>query len=432
MLERNVRTLVVALMLAATTGLLAGSSASAVSPPPNDNLANAAPVGTLPATKFLDTSFATSQPAEPHSFCGKTASVWYKFTPASTFVMRVDTLHSAYNANVAVWAGSTFGHLHLVGCSYDISDAAIDSGTTSNTQAMIAFTAHAGVRYSIQVTSAGVVGGNLQLRFLKVTPPANDNLAQATPIAAFPFSTSVTNHNATTQAHEQNTCGTVAATRWYSVTASRNTTLRADTFGSDFDTAIAVYTGSSINNLVLRACDDATDHNGKGVDLSSLTWPVRHGVQYFIQVGGYQNQTGDLHLHVQRVGRPANDDFANATQIGSLPASLQAGNRNATHQQGEPRSACADLLGLDQSRWYAYTATSSASLKVEVIRGDPGMLPYVAVYTGNSLGTLTEVGCAGAETELDLSPTNGTTYFFQVAGFADISGPMTFNLDFGP
>ena len=211
---------------------------------------------------------------------------------------------------------------------------------------------------------------------------------------------------------------------------SHDMALRADTFGSNFDTAIGVYTGSRIDNLVLRACDDATDHNGKGVDLSSVTWRVFRGVRYLIQVGGYQNQTGVIHLHIQRVQRPANDDFASATEIGSLPASLIAGNRNATHQQAEPRSVCADLLGLDQSRWYSYTATSTASLKAEAIRSDPGGLPYVAAYTGNSLSTLTEVGCSGGE--LDITPVNGTTYYFQVAGFADISGPMTFNLDFGP
>ena len=130
-MERNVRTLSVALVLAAMAGLLAGGTASAAPPPPNDNLAHAAAIGTLPATRFLDTSGATSQPLEQHSFCGKTASVWYKLTTASTMVVRVDTIGSAYNANVAVWRGSAIGHLGLVGCSYDMSDAAIDSGTTS-------------------------------------------------------------------------------------------------------------------------------------------------------------------------------------------------------------------------------------------------------------------------------------------------------------
>ena len=71
---------------------------------------------------------------------------------------------------------------------------------------------------------------------------------------------------------------------WISWTAPANGLLRLDTFGSEFDTLLAVYTGSPVSNLTVVAAND--DANGDTV-LSVLAFNVTNGVTYHIAVDGY-------------------------------------------------------------------------------------------------------------------------------------------------
>ena len=71
---------------------------------------------------------------------------------------------------------------------------------------------------------------------------------------------------------------------WLSWTAPATGLMRMDTFGSDFDTLLAVYTGSPVSNLTVVAGND--DANGDTV-LSSLAFNVTNGVTYHIVVDGY-------------------------------------------------------------------------------------------------------------------------------------------------
>jgi hypothetical protein len=161
-----------------------------------------------------------------------------------------------------------------------------------------------------------------------------------------------------------------------------------------------------------------------------VTWRAKAGKRYAIQVGGFQNETGPIELHLKRVTPPANDDFGSSTRIATLPASLGAGNRAATNQIGEPASSCSDDIGLDQSRWYRFTPSTDADLQATVNAG-PGSPGYVAVWTGDSLATLVEVGCQEQD-PLTFTPTPGTTYRFQVAMVGGHSGPMVFHLSLAP
>jgi len=88
--------------------------------------------------------------------------------------------------------------------------------------------------------------GSHTVRAQSPTPtPANDNFADATVIAAIPFSDGPhSTANATTEPGEPVPCGSIGATVWYSFTANENAVITADTFGSDYDTALAVYTGT--------------------------------------------------------------------------------------------------------------------------------------------------------------------------------------------
>lgn len=71
---------------------------------------------------------------------------------------------------------------------------------------------------------------------------------------------------------------------WLSWTAPATGLVRMDTIGSDFDTLLAVYTGSPVSNLTVVAAND--DANGDTV-FSSLAFNVTNGVTYHIAVDGF-------------------------------------------------------------------------------------------------------------------------------------------------
>ena len=117
---------------------------------------------------------------------------------------------------------------------------------------------------------------------------------------------------------------------WYQFTAPVAGRLIVDTLGSDFDTGLAVYTGSR-DALTELACND--DFGGV---TSQVTFPTSAGTTYFILVGGYGSDSGNLVLHLNHQTPPAfamqpvdesiivnsNASF-NAVVTGALPMSLQ-------------------------------------------------------------------------------------------------------------
>ena len=117
---------------------------------------------------------------------------------------------------------------------------------------------------------------------------------------------------------------------WYQFTAPVSGQLIVDTFGSDFDTGLAVYTGSC-DSLTEIACNDDT-----GGDTSQITLLTTAGTTYSILAGGYSAHTGNLVFHLNHLTPPAfavqpanqsvvvgsNANF-NATLTGALPMSFQ-------------------------------------------------------------------------------------------------------------
>jgi hypothetical protein len=83
--------------------------------------------------------------------------------------------------------------------------------------------------------------------------PANDEIGGATSIAV-PSTTEVDVSTATTGADDPADC-TGGGSVWYTVTATADETIVIDTFGSDYDTFLGVYTGSP-GDLTLVACND--------------------------------------------------------------------------------------------------------------------------------------------------------------------------------
>jgi len=84
------------------------------------------------------------------------------------------------------------------------------------------------------------------------------------------------------------------ATAWYTVTAATDRYVGVDTFLSDFDTVVGIYSGSPGALTEVACSDDA----GTGAQ-SHVTFQATAGTTYYIMVGAKNEGTGGtLHLHV--------------------------------------------------------------------------------------------------------------------------------------
>lgn len=125
---------------------------------------------------------------------------------------------------------------------------------------------------------------------------------------------------------------------------------------------------------------------------------------------------------------PANDDFADAIAI-TLGQTLTGHNFLATDEVGEPNHGSA---GGACSVWWKYVAAASGDVTVDITSpGDfGGNGAVVAVYTGASVGALSEVDSASdwPRASLTFSATSGTTYHIAVDGAGGGNGPITITL----
>jgi alpha-tubulin suppressor-like RCC1 family protein/fibronectin type 3 domain-containing protein len=130
-------------------------------------------------------------------------------------------------------------------------------------------------------------------------------------------------------------------------------------------------------------------------------------------------------LEVSTSARPANDDFAAATMVSTLPARFEEDVLDATMQRGEPSPApnCGQPLML--SVWYVFTALATSTITVSTL--DSNFHTVAGVYTGDPPSSSTLVACndgnrlTGTDRAVvSFSTRPGGTYFIQV-GTANLS-----------
>lgn len=139
---------------------------------------------------------------------------------------------------------------------------------------------------------------------------SNDAFAAARVLNGVSASDSGSNVLASSEAGEPAHDG-IEATRslWWVWTAPASGILTLDTNGSNFDTMLAIYTGSTLSALTLLASDD---DGGTGVQ-SRLETVVTAGTLYRIAVDGFEADTGSIVLNL------AFDDRAEQTIIFPAP-----------------------------------------------------------------------------------------------------------------
>ncbi len=122
---------------------------------------------------------------------------------------------------------------------------------------------------------------------------------------------------------------------------------------------------------------------------------------------------------------PSNDDFVNRTSVSAQPFTDSRDTSEATEEDGEPFPRCAPI---GKTVWYEYTPAADAVVQADALGSDFDTV--IAVWTGDGLGDLVDIGCDddtgfGSESMVVFSASAGTTYLIQVGGFAGDSGSLS-------
>ncbi|HEU5469982.1 MAG TPA: hypothetical protein VFV67_04965 [Actinophytocola sp.] len=127
---------------------------------------------------------------------------------------------------------------------------------------------------------------------------------------------------------------------------------------------------------------------------------------------------------------PANDNFANAqAETGSFTDSVNTDE--ATYEGGEQIPSCTDPVdGYGRTVWYGLTI--SAGTEVTASTAGSNFDTVLAVWTGVSLGSLSQVSCdddsgPGATSSLGFTASSSTTYWILVGG-SNLTGPFSGDL----
>jgi hypothetical protein len=114
-----------------------------------------------------------------------------------------------------------------------------------------------------------------------------------------PFSDTGNNAGATAEANEPFHAGNLEHSLWWRLQLSADATVVVRTEGSNFDTVLGVYTGTSLSLLT-----EVTSNDDSGGQQSQVSFPAQAGQIYHIAVDGFAGSTGDV---VLSVGEAAQD-----------------------------------------------------------------------------------------------------------------------------
>ncbi len=346
-------------------------------PPLNDNFTNAEVLTGLSGTVRDSNINATKEPGEPnHAGIPGGHSVWFRWTAPTNALVHFDTYGSGFDTTLAVYTGTSVGALTEVASNND------STGTTS----AVNFLTVGGTTYDIAVDGNNGASGSIQLSW----SPWNDNFADAVVLTGSSGTVDGLNIGTSKEPGEPNHAGNIGGRSvWFRWTAPATGKYHFDTLGSDFDTLLAVYTGSSVGGLAPVASNDDAGSIASGLGFSATA-----GTVYSIAIDGFNDGSGAAtgSLVLTWFGH-WNDNFADALVVTGASGAVIGSNMGATTEPGEPNIPL-DPPSLDSnpsgaSVWYRWTAPASGTVTIDTEGSSLDTL--MAVYTGNSIGSLSMV-----------------------------------------
>lgn len=284
------RFLLASAVLAVLAAAFAGGASGAprlTAAPANDNFATAA--GLTDRFGYVDATNvdATREPGEPnHAGNPGGASVWYVWTAPHRGHVSFSTCDSELDTLLAAYTGAALASLQPV--------ASDDNGCEYGAGSRVSFVTEAGATYRIAIDGSGGVTGAFWLSW--GLGPANDDFPDAAEITGDSGLVAGDNFAATRQDGEPEHGGPGGGSVWYRWTAPSSGPATFDLCASDFDTLLAVYTGSSLSELTQIATNDQDCGDG-----SRVSFQATGGTTYSVAVDGFYGSTGTIALSHSRV-----------------------------------------------------------------------------------------------------------------------------------
>jgi Ca2+-binding RTX toxin-like protein len=258
--------------------------------PPNDNFADAVDLNAIADTNGFvraNNVNATAEPLEPNH-AGQTGgkSIWYSWTaPGDGSIPHVAFLAGGdFDTLLGVYTGPAVGALTPIASNDDV--AGFGGGSS------VSFATVAGTTYHIAID--GFLGKS-GVAFLEWREsPANDNFADAFVLSGASGSrTGDTANGATTELGEDVFAALQSV--WYEWTPPVDGTYKFSTVGSGFDTLMAIYSGTVLEDLELIDVNDDDPDRGCCSSWIGLVDAVAT-TTYYINVSPLSLEAGPLNL----------------------------------------------------------------------------------------------------------------------------------------
>ncbi|MFZ4574163.1 MAG: GC-type dockerin domain-anchored protein [Phycisphaerales bacterium] len=316
------------------------------------------------------TTFAAT--TDGNASCGSSSAspdVWYRFTTDCSKQVTFSTAGATWDTVLSLHAGQC-GNLVEIDCNDDINPPERYSEITAQL--------NPGTTYFLRVSGYSGGFGAFPLS-IDVAAPDNDactNVIELADVGSYDFS----NCAATTDGPPDDVCLAFGSNQiyndvWYSWYAPCEGEVSLDTFGSGFDTKVAIYAylgGDSCPlgpNSALACSDDAN-----AAYESLATWAATPGQRYIIRVGSYNQavgRSGIFNLQFTPAAPYADDVCTGATDI-MLDAENQwsTGWFTCTYATDGLADSC---IGGDEQfyndRWFAVTFPSDGVMDFNTING---------------------------------------------------------------
>ena len=408
-----------ALLALMAAGLLLPQTS--IAQPVNDDWDSSIGLGsTFPLTETGTNIDATTQAGE-QNLTNTEATVWWFFTAPDDGVVTIDTFGSDFATVLDIYTGFELGFENLI----PIANNDQAGGTV---QSRISFSVNAGQFYEIRVGGFSGSQGGITLNGTFDTSPSNDDFAASINLGDFPFDVGGFNINATTQPSEQLLDDT-DATVWWFFQAPEDGYVRIQTFGSNFDTDLDIFTGFELGfeNLIPVASSDIIS------SLETVLLRVNAGEFYEIRVGGSGGEEGSIELSGAFSTTPFNDDFFG--QFLPLPFTVSgSANIDATTETGET-----DLAITDNTVWWYVIPPSNGTVTIDTFGSDFDTVLHA--YAIASCGVdiedavlITENDQADGtnQSQITFSVIGGECYDFRVGGYFGDVGNIVINGSFIP
>lgn len=371
----------------AFVGALYPHGAALAAPPPNDTAAGRITLAPYDSGTISGTNRGAAWDVTEPIACNHYVSifnyprvVWYATRYDAAGTATISITDSDFDTVLAVYRFDSQNQQYIpIACNDDFNNS-----VPSRVQFEVE------QRASIYVTVSGFREASGNFTLAREFVPRHDSLSAAAPLNtewALRYGGSSfysSNRGATREPNEPLHYGLFSQRSvWHRWSPSLDGIANVTTSAQELDTVLAVYTGSSLQDLTLVA---SNDDFGKGSN-SAVRFPIVRGTEYLIAVDGYNNSVGSY--DVRAYTRPNNDDIANAEAI-EPGAPAQGRNIGASREADEPPQGFGSV-------WYKWRAPESGQYSVTLASADAyGGLLYV--YQGSSFSNLLRL-VSGPETD---------------------------------